>query len=69
MSGAVMGLLFPAVVLLSCWHGISATVADSVPGHVPDNLTASGLHVWCGHGPAVPCCCSCVMLAQLSNYC
>ena len=25
----------------------------SVPGHVPD-LTTSGLHVWCGHGPAVP---------------
>ena len=41
-----------AVVLLSCWHGISAIVADSVPGHVPD-LTTSGLHVWCSHGPAV----------------
>ena len=39
MSGVVMGLLFAAVVLVSCWHGISATVANSVPRHVPDLTT------------------------------
>ena len=43
----------PAIVLLSCWYGISGIVTDSVPGHVPD-LTMSGLHVWSGHGSAVP---------------